>query len=107
MHVIKICIMLKKLLINSYLVQIGLAGYNQVPVYNIADFGAVGDGITNNTAAIQKTIDDGGTGYFQISRNGEKITTTRNTNYLDLNVIKGKSYTYSEQTRRLECTQRL
>ncbi|HYW95938.1 MAG TPA: glycosyl hydrolase family 28 protein, partial [Bacteroidales bacterium] len=58
--------MMRKLILIIFLISPGLAGYNQTPVYNITDFGALGDGITDNTGAIQKAVN-------QCSQTGGKI----------------------------------
>jgi len=71
---------MKKSLILSFLLLILISGHAQINSYNILDYGAVADGKTLTTAAIQKAIDacaSNGGGSVIIPK-GEFLTATLN-----------------------------
>ncbi len=53
------------------------------------------DRINVNLLSWEKTLDDGGTGYFVILRDGKPLATTRDTVYADIHVKGDRVYKYS------------
>jgi hypothetical protein len=66
---------------SEYVEEFGLSLFNQTKIYNVLDYGAVGDSITNDTDAIQACIDDAQNGTVYIPSGKYSVTSTLEINY--------------------------